>query len=127
MNFSLGRPAASQERSGKKKSACSVRNDGCLMLGGPEDVEFFFDVGEVLVAGGEGRFALEGESGGETIGVRQFVLGAKFGGGAGQFEVGVDNFQGELSDVLDDFPSDAGAFGAPGGVVHFAPIHHGHQ
>jgi len=29
---SLRRPTASQERSGKKKSACFVRNDGCSMI-----------------------------------------------------------------------------------------------
>jgi len=35
-------------------------------LGGPEQVEFFLDAGEVFVAGGEGGFALEGEGGGEN-------------------------------------------------------------
>jgi hypothetical protein len=32
-------------------------------LGGPEDVELFFEVGEILVAGGEGGFAMGGEGG----------------------------------------------------------------
>lgn len=32
-------------------------------LRGPEDVEFFFDVGEVFVAGGEGGFLLEDDGG----------------------------------------------------------------
>ena len=54
----------------------------------PEDVELFLEVSEVLDAGGEGGFALEGEGGGQTVGVREFMLGAKFGGGARQFEVG---------------------------------------
>src|SRR5260370_6944942 len=36
-DFSLRRPTASQERSGKKKSACSVRNDGeRKLVGGAE-------------------------------------------------------------------------------------------
>lgn len=35
----------------------------------PEDVELFFEVGEVLVAGGEDSFACEGEGGGEAVGV----------------------------------------------------------
>jgi len=34
-------------------------------------------MGEILVAGGERGFALEGEGAGETVGVREFVLGAK--------------------------------------------------
>src|SRR5712692_1964514 len=93
----------------------------------PEDVEFFFDVGEVFVAGGERGFAMGGEGGGKTIGVRQFVLGAQFGGAASQFEIGVHDFQGELCDVFQDFPRDAGALSAPRGVNHFAPVHHGHE
>ncbi len=51
-------------------------------LQSPEDVELFFDVGEVFVAGGEGGFATGGEGGGKTIGIRKFMFGAKFGCGA---------------------------------------------
>jgi hypothetical protein len=58
-------------------------------LRGPEDIEPFFDVGEVAVAGGEGGFARDGEGGGETVGVREFVLRTEFGGSTGQVDVGV--------------------------------------
>jgi hypothetical protein len=51
-------------------------------LSGPEEVELFFDGGEVFVAGGEGGFAGDGEGGGEGVGVREIVLGAQFGSGA---------------------------------------------
>src|SRR6266581_5310820 len=95
--------------------------------GGPEDVELFFDVGEVFVAGGERGFAMGSEGGGKAIGIRQFVLRPQFGGAASQFEIGVHDFQRELCNVFQDFPRDAGALGAPRGVIHFAPIHHGHQ
>ncbi len=70
---------------------------------------------------------MEGEGGGETVGVEEFVFGAQFGGGASEVEIGGNDLQGELGDVLDDFAGDAGAFGAPGRVVHLAPIHCGHQ
>src|SRR5258707_1610508 len=93
----------------------------------PHDIELFWYEGEVFVAGGEGGFTLEGKSGGKTVRVLEFVFGAEFSGATGQFQIGVDDLQGELGDVLDDFSGEAGAFGAPGGVVHFAPIHHGHQ
>ena len=46
-------------------------------LGGPEDVELFSDVGEVFVAGGERGFAMGGEGGGETVGIRQPVFCAR--------------------------------------------------
>src|SRR6266436_965669 len=81
----------------------------------PEDVELFLDVGEIFVARGEGGFALEGEGGGETVGVREFVLGAEFGGGMRQVGIGVHNLQRELGDILNDIPGDAGALGAPCG------------
>jgi len=43
-------------------------------------------VREVSVAGGEGGFAMGGEGGGEAVDVGKLVPGAKFGGGARQFE-----------------------------------------
>ncbi len=105
---------------------------GSSGLGGPKDVELFSDVGEILVAGGERGFAMDSEGGGETIGIGQPMLGAglfrmQLGGAARQFEVGVHDFQRELGDVLKNFARDPGSLGAPGGVIHFAPIHHGHQ
>lgn len=53
-----------------------------LALRSPEDVEILFDVGEILVAGGEGGFAIGSEGGGKAIGIREFVFGAEFGCGA---------------------------------------------
>jgi len=85
------------------------------------------DGSEVAVAGGEGGFAVGGECGGEAVGVGEFVIGAEFGGEAGEVEIGGDELDGELADVLNDFAGDAGAVGAPGGVIDFAPIHDGHE
>jgi len=51
---------------------------GWSLGGGPENIELFFDGGEVLVAGGEGGFAEGGEGGGETVGVGELVMGAEF-------------------------------------------------
>jgi hypothetical protein len=48
----------------------------------PENVEVFFDGGEVLVACRWGGFAVGGQGGGEGVGVGEFVAGAEFGGGA---------------------------------------------
>ena len=94
---------------------------------GPEDVDLFFNGGEVLVAGGEGGFAMDGEGGGKAVGVGEFVVGAEFGGCAGEVEIGIDDFDGELCNVFDDFAGDAGAMGAPSGIVHFAPVDDGHE
>ncbi len=40
------------------------------------------------------------------------MVGAEFGGRAGQVEGGVDDFDGEMGNVFDDFARDAGAVGA---------------
>jgi len=80
-----------------------------------------------LVAGGEGGLALGSQGGSEAVGIGESVIGAKFGGGARQVEAGFDDFDGELRNVLDDFTGDAGAVGAPSGVVDFAPVDHGHE
>ena len=68
-----------------------------------------------------------GEGGGEGVGIGELVIGAEFGREAGQVEVGVDDFDGELCKVFGDFAGDAGAMGAPGGVVDFAPVDDGHE
>jgi len=75
----------------------------------PEDVDLFFKGGEVLVACREGGFAVGSQGGGETVGIGELVVGAEFGGGVGQVEVGVDDFDGELTHIFDDFARDAGA------------------
>ncbi len=68
-----------------------------------------------------------GQGGGEAVGIGEFVVGAEFGGGAGQVEVGVDDFDGELTHVFDDFARNAGAVGAPCGIVDFAPVDYRHE
>jgi hypothetical protein len=103
--------------------ALEVRRSG----GGPEDFDFLFDGGEVLVPCGECGFAVGGEGGGEAVGVGEFVVGAEFGGGAGQVESGVDEFDGELAYIFEDFAGDAGAVGATRGGVDFAPVDYGHE
>jgi len=55
------------------------------------------------------------------------VIGAEFGGGAGEVEVGGDEGDGELGDVVENFAGDAGSFGAPDGVVNLAPVEDGHE
>jgi hypothetical protein len=62
----------------KQKSRAEARS-----LQGPEEIELFPDVGEVPVAGGESGSAMDGEGGGETISVGEFVFDGKFGGSAG--------------------------------------------
>jgi len=64
-----------------KNSVAAAGGVGCTaaqLRGGPEDIDLFFDGGEVLVAGGEGGFAEGGEGGGETVGVGELVMGAEF-------------------------------------------------
>jgi hypothetical protein len=65
---------------------------------------------------------LEGEGGGEAVEVREFVVRAKFGGGAGEDEVGGDEGDGKLGDVFEDFAGEAGSFGAPDGVIDLAQL-----
>ena len=91
-------------------------------LGGPENCDLFLYVGEILVAGEERRFVLCGEGGGEAIGVGELMLGFEFGGEAGEFVIGVHKLDGKLGDVGEDFERDAGPFGAPNGIVDFAPV-----
>src|SRR5690348_834466 len=100
---------------------------GQQLRGGPEDFDFLFDGGKVVVAGGERGFAVSGQGGCETVCVGEFVFSAKFGGGASQVKASFDDFDGELAQVFKDLAGDAGAMGAPGGIVHFAPINDGHR
>lgn len=70
---------------------------------------------------------VDGHGGGEGVDVGEFVIGAEFGGDAGEAGVGGNQFDGELGSVFEDFAGDAGAVGAPGGVVDFAPVDDGHE
>ena len=85
------------------------------------------DGGEVVIAGGEGGFAPGGERDGETVGIGKLVISTKFGGNAREAEIGVNDFDGKLCNVHDDFAGDAGTMGAPGGIVDFAPADDGHK
>jgi hypothetical protein len=113
-----GTPPRSKKQEKKRKEAKERMKP---RLRSPEEVELFptrsessiFDVGEVLVAGGERGFASGREGGGEAIGVEQFVLGTEFGRAARQFEIGVADFQRELGNVFRDFHFDARSLGAP--------------
>ncbi len=102
------------------------KNRGIRLLGaGPENVDLFFDGGEVLVAGGQGGFTLgpwrrrssrcRGVC--DWRGVRRRCASSqgrlrRFRWGAGFFE---------------DFAGDARAMGAPSGIVDFAPVDDGHE
>jgi len=69
---------------------------------------FFLDGGELFVAGGEGGLAIGGQGSGEAAGIRELVVGAEFGGEAGQLEIGVDDIDGELAYVFEDLAGYAG-------------------
>ena len=122
------RPLASFEMTVRVGRGCGRGEDrrGWPLSGGPENVELFFDGSEIVIAGGEGSFAVGGESGGEAVDVGELVIGAEFGSYAGQVEIGSDDFDGKLCNVFEDFAGDAGAVGAPSGIVDFAPVDDGH-
>src|SRR6266849_5292459 len=105
----------------------SERMGAGVRSAGPEEGEAAFEFGEVGVAGGEGGFAIGCEGGGEAVGVGEFVIGVQLGGEFGEFVAGVHQIDGQLSDFGEDFARHAGTFGAPNGVVHFAPIDHAHE
>lgn len=86
-----------------------------------------FEFGEVGVAGGERGFAIGGEGGGEAVGVRELVVGVQLRGEFGEFVASVHEIDGQLSDFGKGFARHAGTFGAPHGIVDFAPIRHAHQ
>jgi len=44
----------------RARSGPGLRGDSLRLGGGPEDFDFLFDGGEVLVAGGQGGFAVGG-------------------------------------------------------------------
>jgi len=66
---------------------------------------FFFDAGEVFVAGGEDGFALKGEGGGETVDVGEIEGGFEFGGVAREFGIGRDHVDRQLGDLRENMPS----------------------
>src|SRR6516164_1918890 len=82
---------------------------------------------EVFVASSEGGFAINGKGRGKTVAVGQFVFRSQFSCTARQLEISVHDFQRQLCDIIENLPRDAGSLRTPRGVVHFAPIHHGHE
>ena len=69
-----------------------------------------------------------GQGGGEGVGVGEFVVGAEFGGGAGEVQAGVDEFDGELADIFDDFAGDAEFVKRRKRILHRGPQRHrGHR
>lgn len=86
-----------------------------------------FDAGEVAVAGGHGRVARDGESGGEAVGIGESMPGMNFGAQFGESVGRWDQIDWELRNFGDDILCRRFAFGAPDGVVHLAPVHHAHE
>src|SRR5208283_538488 len=84
-------------------------------------------MGEVSDASGEGGFSIDREGRGEAVAVGQFVSRSQFSCTASQFEISVHDFQRQLCDITENLPRDPGSLRTPQGVVHFAPIHHGHK
>ena len=70
---------------------------------------------------------MEGEGGGEAVGVGEVVVGLKFGGDAREFQIGGNKGNGELSDSRDEVPRKPRALIAPDGVIEFAPVDDGHE
>src|SRR5271165_1500948 len=84
-------------------------------------------MGEVSVASGEGGFSIDREGRGKAVAVGQFVFRSQFSCTASQFEISVHDFQRQLCNIIENLLRDPGPLRTPGGVVHFAPIHHGHK
>ena len=96
-------------------------------LGGPEDVELFFEVGEVFVAGGEGGFAMGGEGGGEAVDVGEIEIGFEFGGVARELDIRCDQMDRQLGNLFENMLGDSRALVAPDRIVHLAPIDDAHE
>src|SRR5271169_1988550 len=84
-------------------------------------------MGEVFIASSEGGFSIDREGRGKAVAVGQFVFRSQFSCTARQFEISVHDFQRQLCDIIENLPRDPGSLHTPRGVVHFAPIHHGHE
>jgi hypothetical protein len=96
-------------------------------LGGPKDVELFFDVGEILVAGGEGGFASGGEGGGEAVDVWEIEVGFEFGSVARELDISWDQMDRQLGNLRENMPGESRASVAPDRIVHLAPIDDAHE
>ena len=93
----------------------------------PEEVELFFDVGGVFVAGGEGGFAPEGEGGGEAVDVGEIEVGFEFGSLARELDIRWDQMDRQLGNLFENLPGDSRALVAPDRTVHLAPIDDAHE
>lgn len=61
------------------------------------------DLREIGVAGYQRRLAVYSQGGSEAIGVGELVIGFEFGGNASEGVIGVDERDGKLGDVGEDF------------------------
>src|SRR5467141_4097546 len=93
----------------------------------PEEIELFCDDCEVFVASGEGGLAGEGESGGETVDVREIEVGFEFGSVARELDIGWDQMNGQLGNLRENLPGESRALIAPDGIVQLAPIDDAHE
>ncbi len=84
-------------------------------------------MGEILVAGGEGGFAIDGEGGGETVDVGEIEVGFEFGGVAREFNIRWDQMDRQLGHLREKLPGESRALVPPDGIVHLAPIDDAHE
>ncbi len=98
-----------------------------LRLRGPEDGELFFDAGEILIAGGKGGFACEGEGGGETVDVGEIEVGFEFGSVARELDIRWDQMDWQLGKLRENVPCESRALVPPDRIVQLAPIDDGHK
>jgi len=96
-------------------------------LGGPEEVEFFFEAGEVFVAGGERGFAIAGEGGGEAVDVWEIEIGFEFGSVARELDIRWDQMDRQMGYLRENLPGESRALVAPHRIVHLAPIDDAHE
>ena len=96
-------------------------------LHGPDDVEPFFDVGEVPVARGERGFASGREGGGKTVDVGEVEIGFEFGGVARELGVRRDQMDRQLGNLREKIARESRTLVAPHGIVHLAPIDRAHE
>ena len=84
-------------------------------------------MGEILVAGGEGGFACEGEGGGEAVDIGEIEVGFEFGSVARELDIRWDEMDRQLGNLREKMPGESRSLVAPDGIVHLAPIDDAHE